>query len=274
MKPKDKDRSKKKKQQQREIRLSAAPGKFEIRKAADGTRSISGEAIVYNTLSQPLGGFREQISPGAFTQSLRDNPDVLAYYSHDSSKILGRVSSGTLEINDTPTALRFTCKLPDTTWANDVIALASRGDLRSMSFGFSVTPNGDDWQEINGEIIRTVNTAVLYEISVVGDPAYKSSSFNLRSCPKSLRTKIKRDDDDDDLDVCNPDSPDYDPDACDDDDNDEEDRDECRCSCRACSENDDCSSCDDPECLDENCESCAAQTRAAHTRLLLARLRS
>jgi len=262
--------SQKQRTNKHELRVSARPETLEIRNNADGSRSIAGEAIVYNTLSQDLGGFKERIAPGAFTQSLKNNPDVLAYYSHDPSKILGRVSSGSLAIQDSSTALRFTCKLPDTSWANDVIALASRGDLHSMSFGFSLLPGGDTWEQIGSEIIRTVTAATLYEISVVGDPAYKSSSFSLRSCPASLRLKINRDDDldDDYRPECDPDSDEYDEDA----DCPEERDGDCSCECQEC-EGGSCDQCSDQDCDSTDCISCPEQTRTAHMQLLIRRLK-
>jgi uncharacterized protein len=255
-----------------EVRIHAAPQKFEVRKNADGTQSIGGYAAVFDSLSQDLGGFREKLQPGCFAKSLAETyKDPLCLYGHDMNQILGRVSSGTLSIAEDSRGLRFSCKLPDTSTARDLIALMERGDVSQMSFGFSVPEGGDDWDEVGGQIVRTLLQVVLYEISVVGQPAYTSTSVNLRSVPKALRSKLKRkaDDDEDDLDVCNPDSPDYDPDACDDDS--EEDR--CSCECDEC-EAGNCDECTNPGCDDEDCEGCPGQTRAAHTRLLLARLRS
>ena len=47
--------------EQRESRL----GTIELRED-DGEQRINGYAAVFNTLSENLGGFREQIQPGAF----------------------------------------------------------------------------------------------------------------------------------------------------------------------------------------------------------------
>src|ERR1700722_7443640 len=102
----------------REVRRVALPAgsKLEIRQNGDGSRSISGQAVVYNALSQDMGGFREMFAPGAFAQSLKDEPDVVCQFGHENiTNILGRVASGTLPIEDTRESLNFTCKLPDTT---------------------------------------------------------------------------------------------------------------------------------------------------------------
>ena len=110
-------------------------------------------------------------------------------------------------------------------------------------------------------ILRDINVG---EISPVTWAAYLAPHVDVRSCPASLRSKLKRtEDDDDELDVCNPDSPDYDPDACSDDD---EDR--CECDCDACEEGD-CDECTNPDCDDDDCEDCPTQTtRKAYLDLL------
>jgi uncharacterized protein len=174
----------------RELRLNAAPQRFEIRKNADGSRSISGYAAVFNSLSEDLGGFKEQLKQGCFSQSLRDNPDVLCLYGHDTNQILGRVSSGTLTVAEDDKGLKFTCLLPATSTARDLIALMERGDISQMSFGFSCVQ--DDWSEVNGQTIRTVIEAMLFEVSVVSMPAYSQTVVNLRGASRAIRERIRQ----------------------------------------------------------------------------------
>jgi HK97 family phage prohead protease len=257
----------------KEIRLRLAPQKFEIRKNADGSRSISGYAATFGDLSQDLGGFREKIQRGAFAQSLKDNPDVLCLYGHDDNQILGRVSSGTLTIAEDAKGLKFTCKLPDTTTARDLIALMERGDISQMSFGFMVNQNGDSWDEVSGQLIRTLISVTLFEISVVGMPAYTSTSVSLRNAPAAIRAKLKlkskRDEDDEDEDdPANPD-PDYD-----DEDDEDDEGDDCRCDCRGCRDGY-CALCSDESCDgdSDNCRDCGMQLTRAHLKLLALRAR-
>ena len=113
----------------RELRVSIPAQRLEIRKNSDGSRSLEGYAVVWNSLSEDLGGFKERVTRGAFTQSLKDNPDVLCLYGHDSNQILGRVSSGTLTVKQDDTGLKFRCTLPDTSTARDLISLMERGDI-------------------------------------------------------------------------------------------------------------------------------------------------
>src|SRR5215469_3192801 len=82
----------------RELRVQTSP---------DGTRTLSGYAIVYNSLSNDLGGFTEIVAPGAVTESLANNPDVLCLRDHDSSILLGRTKSKTLTLTEDSVGLRF-----------------------------------------------------------------------------------------------------------------------------------------------------------------------
>ena len=74
---------------------------------------------------------------------LASNPDVVATYNHNQSVILGRTTSGTLQLRSDANGLRFDCDLPDTQAARDVHTLVERGDLNACSFAFSApTKNG------------------------------------------------------------------------------------------------------------------------------------
>ena len=135
----------------------------------------AGFAIVYNSLSHDLGGFREMIAPGALTESLAAGHDVRALYSHDPARLLGRTSSGTLLLREAAQGLAFAITLPDTTLGKDLAVLLRRGDLNAMSFGFTVLD--DSWQESqDGELHRIVRRLRLWEVSIVGNPAYGATS--------------------------------------------------------------------------------------------------
>jgi HK97 family phage prohead protease len=239
---------------------------IEIRTNADGSRTIKGVAAPFNSKSVDLGGFVEIIKPGAFKQTLTDNPDVLLLRQHDAGALLARTTSKTLTLRESSKGLEFTANLSaKSTIASDTIDALQRGDLDACSFGFNVGPEGDDWANVEGQLVRTLLEVELHEISVVSFPAYKASSVSLRSCPPALRSLAKRDDDD-----C-PDGQHYDEDLdeCVDDDEDRDDGDDdedCPCDCGPC-EDGNCELCSANTCEDERCESCPMQDNLRSDRL-------
>lgn len=138
-------------------------------------RKLEGYAAVFNSEAR-MGSFVETIAPGAFRSALAG--DVLAMLDHDAGKVLGRTRSGTLRLMEDTKGLVFSLDLPDTAAGRDVLALAERGDLGGMSFGFTIPKGGDSW---SGER-RTLRTVSLKEISVVQAwPAYPDTELALRS---------------------------------------------------------------------------------------------
>ena len=154
---------------------------IERRGAAAGVtasgRTLSGYAATFNDPTA-IGGFTERIAPGAFSRSLASGRDVLALLDHRADVLLGRTRSGSLKLSEDAKGLRFELQLPNTAAARDVIALAERGDLGGMSFGFIATDEAWDGDT------RELRGIELHEISVVQSwPAYQSTEVNLRSRP-------------------------------------------------------------------------------------------
>lgn len=157
---------------------------IERRGAAAGVtakgRTLSGYVATFGHETR-IGGFSERIAPGAFRASLASGRDVLALLDHRPDVLLGRTKSGTLTLREDSHGLAFELALPDTSAARDVIALAERGDLGGMSFGFVATD--DAWQ---GDT-RELRAVELHEVSIVQSwPAYSQTQINLRSRPATL----------------------------------------------------------------------------------------
>ena len=137
-------------------------------------RTLSGYVATFGNEAR-IGGFTESIAPGAFTASLSSGRDVLALLDHKPDALLGRTKSGTLTLREDAKGLKFDLKLPDTQNGRDLIALAERGDLGGMSFGFIATD--EKWTGDKREL-RSVD---LREISVVQSwPAYQQTEIQLR----------------------------------------------------------------------------------------------
>lgn len=153
--------------------------RFEVREDGDGPL-IVGHGAVFNSESVDLGGWREVIAPGAFKRTLRQNPDVLSFFNHNPSQVLGRTTSKTLTVAEDLEGLAYQVRPPDTTWANDLLTSMRRGDIRGSSFMFEAVKV--EWGKAeDGADLRTVTEAKLYELGPVTFPAYPAADSAVRS---------------------------------------------------------------------------------------------
>lgn len=138
---------------------------------------IRGYAAVFDQLSLPLGwGFREKIQAGAFAASLGD--DVRGLWNHNPDYVIGRTTNNTLRLNEDEMGLRIEIEPPDTQLAQHFLTNIERGDVNQMSFLFRALDEA--WDEIDGELVRTLTKVKLYEVSPVTFPAYPQTSVSVR----------------------------------------------------------------------------------------------
>lgn len=154
---------------------------FEIRvDSADveGMR-FTGYAAVFNKDSEPLP-FTERILPGAFSKTLRARNEIKLFKNHNMDEVLGSTRSKTLRLKEDSNGLLAEAVLPDTTAGRDLAVLMKRGDVHSMSFGFSVPEGGDNWNTKG--TVRELREVRLHEVSIVtGFPAYEATTASVRS---------------------------------------------------------------------------------------------
>jgi HK97 family phage prohead protease len=157
------------------------PNRVELREVKGGNgMTFEGYAAVFNSPSDPIGGqFTEYVMPGAFKRSLESRNDVKLLWNHDAGEVLGSTRSGTLRLMEDAYGLKATAELPNTQRGRDTAELIRRGDIASMSFGFSVPKGGDSWSD--GGSVRHLNSVRLFETSIVAFPAYQASSASVRS---------------------------------------------------------------------------------------------
>ena len=149
---------------------------------------IIGYAAVFNSPSEDLGGFREVILPGAFTDQL--TADVRGLWQHSEVYVLGRTVALTLKLEEDATGLRYTILPPDTTWARDAMESIRRGDVTQSSFAFSVTADGERWVTNETGVTRFITrVARLYDVSPVTFPAYTATSVEARAMAETLRAQ-------------------------------------------------------------------------------------
>ena len=164
-----------------EIRAEAPP--------ADGEKALilSGRPVVYESATQinDIGGsYIEIIKRGALDGT--DLSDVRLLVGHDASRIPLARTPRTMSLEVDADGLTFRAQLPDTEAGKEAFEAVQRGDIRGLSFAFTVPDGGDEYDpETN---TRTINRiAKVYECTLTAFPAYESTYFSADSRDSRLR---------------------------------------------------------------------------------------
>lgn len=154
-------------------------------------KRLGGYAIVFNSLSQDLGGWFEVIAPSAVDRTLKagSNVDALVDHERSTTTVLGSTDSGLLTLRKDRHGLKVDIRPPDTTAARDVITNVKAGLVRGMSFAFRLQRDpatgealGVTWEEDSqGRIVRTIADMTFDDVSVVLNPAYLETEISARS---------------------------------------------------------------------------------------------
>lgn len=153
---------------------------FQMEQNDEEKREMVGHAAVFGEATDIGGWFMEQVEPGAFRSTIR-NDDVRALFNHDPNFVLGRNTSGTLKMSEDKNGLKTRIFPPDTQVARDLQVSIDRGDISQMSFAFQVLE--EEW--IRGEKkdldLRKIKKVRLFDVSPVTFPAYEGTDIALRS---------------------------------------------------------------------------------------------
>lgn len=168
---------------QRDTFISALEG-VEIRESGAGQDYVTmrGHAAVFNRDSHDLGGFTEQIAPGAFRDVLTGSPDVHLVSEHDMGKVLARTRNGSLELREDPYGLHVWARInTGTSYGRDEVVKLRDGLTDGMSFAFTVNPDDEEWRtREDGVVERTIRkVSGLYDVSVVAQGAYPAAHAEL-----------------------------------------------------------------------------------------------
>jgi len=140
---------------------------------------ISGYAIQWGQPAVIAGLFEERFARGAFDKSLRESPDVVALWGHDSTRPLGRVSNGTLTLRSDNFGLYYGLT-PNAESPLGKEAIVTVGDqlVNEVSVGFA--SEVEEWDDTHDTPRRLITQARLFEISLVLWGAYgKATSAEL-----------------------------------------------------------------------------------------------
>ncbi|WDF82067.1 phage major capsid protein [Lacticaseibacillus pabuli] len=160
---------------------------------SDGSKHLTGYAVVFNRPSKNLGSFVEVIDPHAFDNV--DLSDVYLTNNHDMSQVLASTKAGTLTLTVDDKGLAFDATLPDTTLADDTAANVDAGNISNMSFTFVNAQDGDTFTRgDDGTVTRTIKSIKsLLDVTLVAIPAYDDTNVQVsqRSLDKARAEATK-----------------------------------------------------------------------------------
>jgi HK97 family phage prohead protease len=177
----------------RQMRTSAS--QFETREDGEGL-FIEGYFSVFNSNYEIWPGATESIAPGAFSNTLSE--DVRALINHDTTLVLGRNKSGTLELKEDARGLWGKISInPNDSDAMNLYERVKRGDVDQCSFGFDILKEDTEFRD-DGTIHWTIREVKLYEVSCCTFPAYEDTSISAREKDfeeiKKRKTEVWRND--------------------------------------------------------------------------------
>lgn len=150
-----------------------------VLRATGDSRKVEGRSIVFNSMSEDLGGWSEKIIPDAIDESILDDSDIFFLLNHDDDRgILGRRrnGSGSLTTEIREDGVWFSFEAPKTGLGDELLEYLRRGDINQCSFAFTVSDDNWDRQE-DGSYIRTIlRFKKIYDMSAVFTPAYPATN--------------------------------------------------------------------------------------------------
>lgn len=139
---------------------------------------IEGYFAVFNTETELWPGAFEQLAPGSFDETLGN--DIRALINHDTTLVLGRNKSGTLELKTDSRGLWGRVKInPNDSDAVNLYERVKRGDVDQCSFGFNILQESVDFRD-DGTVKWTIEKVDLHEVSVCTFPAYEETGVQAR----------------------------------------------------------------------------------------------
>lgn len=183
--------------QQREIQKNKPEQRFvdilaNVEARAEGessARVIAGYGAIFNSWSNPIWWFKEQVAPGAFEGA--DFSRCIACFNHDEHTIMARYSAGTLKLSVDEKGLYFEFEVPNTTVGNDLYENIRLGNISQCSFKFIVEEDSWKYAEDDSQLDeRTIlKISHVLDVSPVVYPAYEETSLEARSFDELAQKK-------------------------------------------------------------------------------------
>ncbi len=175
------------------------PGGIEVRALARAPRTraagddtapvIAGYGAVTGVVTTIEGWFSEwdeEIAPGAFADSLDGDADVRSMFNHDTDRLLGRSTAGSLRLEEDSTGLAYEVDInTDDPNAMSVHAQVARGDVSGSSIWFYVAAETWEYPDEDNGLERAKRTITrikpLVETGPVVFPAFTTTTAAARS---------------------------------------------------------------------------------------------
>lgn len=152
---------------------------FETRESQDNNPIIEGYFVRFDDVFNISPQMSESIDRHAFDKTLGN--DIRALADHDTGKVLGRTSNGTLQLKLDDLGLWGSVSInPKDTEAMNYYERVKRGDISQCSFGFNILDQEPITRE-DGGTHWVVKEVELFECSIVAFPAYEATSIVARS---------------------------------------------------------------------------------------------
>ncbi len=139
---------------------------------------VEGYFAVFNRETELWPGAYEEIKLEAFDRTLGN--DIRALINHDTTFVLGRNKSGTLELKADSHGLWGRIKInPNDSDAMNLYERVKRGDVDQCSFGFNILKEETEWRD-DGTVKWWLEEIDLHEVSVCTFPAYEETGVQAR----------------------------------------------------------------------------------------------
>ena len=152
---------------------------FRANETDTGAKVLEGYFIRFDEETNLFEDYFETVAPEAIADDIQEQ-DIRALFDHDSAKVLGRTTAGTLTLRKDEQGLFGSISINENDpEALSIYAKVQRGDISSASFGFWI--RGDDMTQDETGYHDRLTDVELIEISVVAFPAYPTTEIGARS---------------------------------------------------------------------------------------------
>lgn len=186
----------------RQLRRELASVRNEKRAGAEAGSVIRGMSAVFYRADDPGSEYWlwddmvERLLPGCFDRAISESHDARALFNHDSSLLLGRVSSGTCRLAVDDVGLSYEIDADPTDPDHQrVAAKIDRGDVTGSSFAFIARQVRWTEQKLDDGswlMIREILDVDLYDVGPVTWPAYAATTAGRDASERSGQAVAER----------------------------------------------------------------------------------